>query len=300
MEALASAAGHWLVLTGCRKGAAPPCRRTAGGLLRSWRSWAGCAWSRQRGGGVVGPRGPARHRATTPVIDAVATNNVHYATPADPAWPRSAGRRPKPSWKGGCPGPGGLVAGGGRAGAALRPLARSGGPRCRAGPGLRRPAPGGAACSDFPVPDGTLTSRATKSPGDGGGERGRATARRGCPAGARSRTSWRSGGWGPPATSWWSGTSPRSAAASTSTARGEARRPTSRLLRPRGHFNVDAVDLGCSSSASSPCAPPSAWPLKPGAVRRRPAASAIDGHRHLHQLLLEERHPERPSQDRLE
>ena len=116
--------GHWLVLTGCRKGAVPAALSTptarprpAGELRRLVDAFG----ARPRGRRAVGPRRPARlgpqrrpGRASPcgPGVDLVATNNVHYATPAaappghgpgrgaGPAQPRRARRlaaRPAPA-----------------------------------------------------------------------------------------------------------------------------------------------------------------------------------------------------------
>ncbi len=93
MEALASAAaGHWLVLTGCRKGAVPAALMEAGPRAAS-RELAKLADAFGRANVAVelwdhgDPLDTARNDALALLaaewgIDAVATNNVHYATPA--------------------------------------------------------------------------------------------------------------------------------------------------------------------------------------------------------------------------
>jgi error-prone DNA polymerase len=93
MEALAAAAaGHWLVLTGCRKGAVPAALMDAGPRAAS-RELARLVSAFGRGNVAVelwdhgDPIDTARNDALALLaaewgIDAVATNNVHYATPA--------------------------------------------------------------------------------------------------------------------------------------------------------------------------------------------------------------------------
>ena len=66
LDALARAAGgHWLVLSGCRKGAVPAALMEAGpaGGLPGGGAPRRRVRSRQRRGGAVGPRRPARHGA---------------------------------------------------------------------------------------------------------------------------------------------------------------------------------------------------------------------------------------------
>ena len=167
LDALArAAAGHWLVLSGCRKGAVPAALMEAGpgaasrevGRLVEAFGRANVAlelWD--HGDPVDTARNDALARlAVEWGVDAVATNNVHYATPAGFHSGHHAlggAGAPAPGRAGGLAalGPGGLPALGGRAVAALRPLARCGRAGGRARAGLRlRPAPGGAAAARLP------------------------------------------------------------------------------------------------------------------------------------------------------
>jgi error-prone DNA polymerase len=93
LEALAgSAGGHWAVLTGCRKGAVPAALMEAGPRAAS-RELARLVEAFGRGSVAVelwdhgDPLDTARNDALALLaaewgVDAVATNNVHYATPA--------------------------------------------------------------------------------------------------------------------------------------------------------------------------------------------------------------------------
>jgi hypothetical protein len=118
LDALAaSARGHWLVLTGCRKGAVAAALMEAGPRAASEEvgRLIEAVRAPQRGRRAVGPRGPARHRPQRRAgpagrrvgVDAVATNNVHYATPAGfrwpPRWPPSGPGGRWPSWRAGSP-----------------------------------------------------------------------------------------------------------------------------------------------------------------------------------------------------
>ena len=155
--------GHWVVLTGCRKGAVPTALTTtgpAGGGPPARPAHRGLR-PRGRGRGAVGPRRPARHgpqRRPRPSGGHPGRGHgghqqrpLRHAGPAPPrhhpgrgAGPATFGRarrlaplrRHRPS------------ALGGGAGAPLRPLARRGGPGRRARPGVRlRPPPGGAGAA---------------------------------------------------------------------------------------------------------------------------------------------------------
>src|SRR5438309_3072348 len=133
LSALAQAhGGHWLVLTGCRKGTVPAALATAGPAAAG-RELADLVAAFGPDNVVVelwdhgDPLDSVRNDALVALaahggVDVVATNNVHYATPAHR--PPVLGRRAGPS---------------------VRPLpgrCRAGG---RGGSGVRlRPAPGGA------------------------------------------------------------------------------------------------------------------------------------------------------------
>ena len=235
LDALAaSAGGHWLVLTGCRKGAVAAALMEAG--PRAASDEVGRLIERfgraQRGRRAVGPRGPTRHgpqRRAWPLlaaewgVDAVATNNVHYATPAGfrlaTTLAAIRARRPLAELEGWLPSaPSACLRGPAEQ---LRRFARWPGVVDRAGElglacafDLRLVAP---RLPDFPVPAGMDEQSYLRRAGDRGA-RSNATGRpttSGCrERGTRSSTSSRSSvSWGSPATSWWSGTSPRSAAA---------------------------------------------------------------------------------------
>ncbi len=103
-ELAARGRGHWLVLTGCRKGlvrAALAARRRRGGgrrarpADRAVRPRPG----RRRAGRPRAPARPTRSTTRSPAwpavhgLPVVATNNVHYATPADAPPGRGDGRR---------------------------------------------------------------------------------------------------------------------------------------------------------------------------------------------------------------
>ena len=211
LDALARAAGdHWLVLSGCRKGAVPAALMDAGpraasrevGRLVDAFGRANVALELWDHGD---PLDTARNDALARLavewgVDAVATNNVHYATPAGfrlAATLAAVPGAPPAGRAGGLAalGPGGLPALRRRAGPALRPLARRGRARRRARARLRlRPAPGGAAAARLPRPRGNGRAGLPAPAGDRGG-RCRATGRpgpSGCPApGSSSSTSWR-------------------------------------------------------------------------------------------------------------
>ena len=93
-------------------------------------------------------------------VDMVATNNVHYATPARrplaTALAAVRARRPLDELDGWLPAAATAhLRGRGRAGPALRPLARGGRPGRRARPGVRlRPPLVAPRLPDFPVPAG--------------------------------------------------------------------------------------------------------------------------------------------------
>ena len=183
---------HWLVLSGCRKGAVPAALMEAGpraasrevGRLVDAFGRANVALELWDHGD---PLDTARNDALARLavewgVDAVATNNVHYATPAGfrLATTLAAVRARRPAGRAGglaALGPGGLPALGRRAGPALRPLARRGRARRRARARLRlRPAPGGAAAARLPRPRGHGRAGLPAPAGDRGGAR-RATGR---------------------------------------------------------------------------------------------------------------------------
>ena len=162
-------AGHWVVLTGCRKGPVPAAL-VAEGPAAAARQLHRLIAAFGRDHVLVelwdhgDPLDSARNDAlaelagTPPTCGCVATNNVHYATPgrapaghrpgrgAGPPQPRRARRvaaRPPPA----------PTCARGRADPPLRPLPRRGGGGGRAGPGLRlRPVAGGAEPAAVPVP----------------------------------------------------------------------------------------------------------------------------------------------------
>ena len=119
-------------------------------------------------GRAVGPRRPARlgpqrrpRRAGRPGRrrPVVATNNVHYATPARRRWPPPSPRcgpaAASTRSTAGCPAAAPPTCARGRAGPPLRPLPRRGRAGRRARPRLRlRPAPGRPGLPPFPCPDG--------------------------------------------------------------------------------------------------------------------------------------------------
>ena len=157
--------------------------------------------ARQRGGGAVGPRGPARHgaqrRAGASRRRVGRRRRGHQQralrhagrVPARHHARRRAGA-PSPGRARGLAavGPGGLPARRGRAVPALRPLARRGRARRRAGAGLRlRPAPRGAAAARLPRPRGHGRAGLPAPAGDRGGAGALRAARR--PSGCRARGS---------------------------------------------------------------------------------------------------------------
>ena len=178
LDALARAAGgHWLVLSGCRKGAVPAALMEAGpraasrevGRLVDAFGRANVALELWDHGD---PLDTARNDALARLavewgVDAVATNNVHYATPAGfrlaTTLAAVRARRPLAELEGWLPSaPAACLRSRGRAVPALRPLARRGRARRRARAGLRlRPAPRGAAAARLPRPRRAWTSRAT-------------------------------------------------------------------------------------------------------------------------------------------
>ena len=200
LDALARAAGgHWLVLSGCRKGAVPAALMDAGpraasrevGRLVDAFGRANVAlelWD--HGDPLDTARNDAlAHLAVEWGVDAVATNNVHYATPAGfrlaTTLAAVRARRPLAELEGWLPSaPAACLRSARRAGPALRPLARRGRARRRARARLRlRPAPGRAAAARLPRPRGHGRAGLPAPAGDRGGHgalraaRGRAGAR---------------------------------------------------------------------------------------------------------------------------
>ena len=170
-ELAAAHDGHWMVLTGCRKGAVPAAlvgegptaaRRQLDRLVAAFGRDALAVELWDHGDPLDAARNDALALlAAHAGVDAVATNNVHYATPAG----SPAGRHPR---RGAGPAPPGR-AGGVAAGRAPRPA-------CARGPSSPGASPAGPAWSsgrprlgeacafdlrlvaprlpDFPVPDG--------------------------------------------------------------------------------------------------------------------------------------------------
>ena len=133
--------GHWLVLTGCRKGAVRQALADARPVVR--RRGAGPAdravRPRARRGRADRPRATPTDSAHNDLLAAlaadhglpvVATNNVHYArperAPAWPArWPRSGPGAAWPRWTAGCRRPGRPACGRGRRWRAGSPATRA-------------------------------------------------------------------------------------------------------------------------------------------------------------------------------
>ena len=267
-------AAHWLVLTGCRKGAVPAALMEAG-PGRPPGSSAG--WSRRFGRANVAvelwdhgdPLDTARNDALALLAAecgrraVVATNNVHYATPAGfrlatalaairarrqpgragglaapaPAPPACAGRPSRPAASPASPGWSSAPASwAGRAPSTCawwRPAL----PRFPPRRALRRaglPAPAGDRGGRRPVRAAGTTS------GCPGVAPDRPRARRDRPAGVRGLLPGRLGH------------RRSSAGATTSTARAGARRPTRRSVTRSGSPTSTPSTSACSSSASCP------------------------------------------------
>ncbi len=202
--------GHWVVLTGCRKGAVAAALTAAGparGHPRARPARRGLR-SRRRGRGALGPRRPARHRPQRRPGP-----SRRHPGPGHGGHQQRPLRHPGPAAAGHHPGRGAGPAAarrarrlaplrrhrppplGGRAGASLRPVARRGGPGRRDRSGVRlRPPPGGPRPPRLP---GARRAHRAQLAGGAGGPRGRRPLRpaRGtsaCPArGPRSTTSSR-------------------------------------------------------------------------------------------------------------
>ncbi len=255
--------GHWRVLTGCRKGPVPAALVSSGpraarreldrlAAVFGRESLAVELWD--HGDPLDAARNDAlAEMAVDAGIDAVATNNVHYATPAGyrlaTTMAAVRARRPLSELEGWLsPAPTACLR---TAAEQARRFARWPGVVDRAAEigdecafDLRLVAP---RLPDFPVPDGYDEQRYLEElvTGEPSSATGRATARGWPGRGTRSITSSRSSGVSATrATSSWSGTSPRSAAASASTARAAARPPTPPSATRSGITNVDAVSLG--------------------------------------------------------
>ena len=200
LHALARAAGgHWLVLSGCRKGAVPAALMDAGprAASREVGRLVDSVRTRQRRTGAVGPRGPPRHGAQRRA--GASRRHLGRRRRGDQQRAlRDAGRVPARHHArrgAGAPAPGrarGLAAVGPdrlpalrrRAVPALRPLARCGRARRRARAGLRvRPAPGRAAAAGLPRARGHGRAGLSAPAGDRGRDGALRAARR--RAGAR-------------------------------------------------------------------------------------------------------------------
>ncbi len=173
-----AAGDHWLVLTGCRKGAVPAALMEAGprAASREVGRLVERVRARQRRGRAVGPRGPARHgaqrRAGPPGRRVGRRRRGHqqralrHAGRLPPGHHARRGAGAPPAGRAGglaALGPGGLPA----LRRPSRPGASPAGPawssgRPSSGAGLRlRPAPGRAAAARLPRPRRAWTSRAT-------------------------------------------------------------------------------------------------------------------------------------------
>ena len=189
-------------------------------------------------------------------VDVVATNNVHYATPARrplaTALAAVRARRSLDEIDGWLPGGGRRPpALGRRAGPPLRPLPRRGRAGRRARPRVRlRPAAGRPEPAAVPVPRRArrdalpAPARRARAPRRRYGPRRRAE--RGAAARARRSTtsSTSSSSSASPATSSSCGTSSSSAGETTSSARAGARPPTRAVCYALGITKADAVRLG--------------------------------------------------------
>ena len=264
--------GHWQVLTGCRKGALATALTTGGpaAAARALDRLIGRfgrdhlaveLWD--HGNPLDATRNDALALlATERGVAPVATNNVHYATPARfplaTALAAVRARRTLAELDGWLPSSAtACLRGGGRAAPAVRPVARGG----RPGGGDRRPvrlrpAPGGPAAPRLPGARPGTPSRPGWSSWSAGGPP-TATAP-GRPSGCRGRgpssttSSPSSARSGSPATSSPSGTSSSSAGARTSSARAGARPPPRRSVTPSASPTSTPSPSGCCSSASSP------------------------------------------------
>ena len=204
----AAGAGKWWALTGCRKGcgaARAGARRADAPPAASWGSWSSCSGATACSSSCGTTATRSTRSATTPwpswptgtTSTCVATNNVHYATPAQRRLATALGRGARPAQ----PRRARPVAAGGhhrppaqrrRAGAPLRPLPRRGRARRRDRPGsglrpvARRPEP-----AAVPVPRRARRDELPAPPRRRGGGLRAATAPTRSPRrGARSTTSW--------------------------------------------------------------------------------------------------------------